>query len=615
MSESTDTVRKSAPPGVTRALMQILAGQRRRYVLALGATVVAVVIEFVAPFVSQAVIDAVTSALDPVRAAQAPPSWFTSWLGGPAWVLEHLGRCVLAMAGLTVVTAWVNLVSGRALALGSERAMAALRARLFDHIQRLPTSYHDEHETGELVQRCTSDIDTIRRFLAGNLVQVWRCLIMIVTVLPLMLSLSVPMTLVALCLTLPIVGFSFLFFRRVKHIFKQADEAEGRLTARLQENLTGIRVVRAFARQEYEEARFAEVNELRRDWHRRLYHVMAVFWSVSDLLGVLQVALIVAVGAYWTWHGHMTFGMLFLFLVWARKYVFPLRSLGRELTEFGKAQVSMGRVLQILETPVESAADHPVSAVPPPPMGLEFCNVTFAYREARPPSLRNVSFQVAAGETVALLGPSGSGKSSVVALLLRLYEHQEGQVRVGGVDTRDLDRHELRRLFAVALQEPYMFSRTVADNIIMGRDGASAREIEIAADIAAIHGSIIEFEEAYQTMVGERGVTLSGGQRQRISLARAVLRQAPVLILDDTLSAVDSETEQQIVSGLNGLGTSTTLVIAHRLSTLQMADRVIVFDHGAIVQQGTHEALLQEEGLYRRLWDLQCRMEEDDDVD
>ncbi len=613
MSRPKDTT-QPAPPGATRALIAILAGQRRRYAIALLATLVAVVLEFMTPFVSQAVIDAVTSALAPERAALTPPSWFTTWLGGNTWVLAHLGHCALAMIGLAALTVVVNLVSGRELAVGSERAMAALRGRLFDHIQRLPASYHDEHETGELVQRCTSDIDTIRRFLGSNLVQVWRCLIMIVTVLPLMLSINVPMTLVALCLTLPIIGFSFVFFRLVKHIFKQADEAEGRLTARLQENLTGIRVVRAFARQEHEEARFAEVNEERRIWHRRLYNVMAVFWSVSDLLGVLQVALIVAVGAYWTWHGRMSFGMLFMFLVWARKYVFPLRSLGRVLTDFGKAQVSMGRVMQILETPVETVDDHPAASVPQPPMGLEFHNVTFRYREGRAPSLDNVSLQVAPGETVALLGPSGSGKSSVVALLLRLYDHQEGQVRVGGVDIRKLDRHELRRLFAVALQEPYMFSRTVADNITMGRDGASAREVESAADVAAIHTSIMEFEEAYETMVGERGVTLSGGQRQRISLARAVLRQAPVLILDDTLSAVDSETEQVIVSGLDGLTKSTTLVIAHRFSTLQMADRVIVFDHGRIVQQGAHEALLQEEGLYRRLWDLQCRME-DDDVD
>jgi ATP-binding cassette subfamily B protein len=617
-AKKQDPPESTAPRGTTRSLLRILAGERWRYVLAFGVMVVGIVADFMAPFLSQAVIDAVTDALDGGPRGTQPVAWITRWLGGHAWVLSHMLDCFVIMLLLSGGGALAALLSGRQIALGSERAMARLRTRLFDHIQRLPLSYHDSLETGELVQRCTSDVETIRRFLATNLAHVWRSVVMVLAVIPMMLSVSLRMSVVALSLTLPVVVFSFVFFSRVKRIFKGADEAEGKLTARLQENLTGIRVVRAFARQGYEAERFAEVNTVRRDWHLRLYRSMATFWAMSDFLGGVQVALIVGFGAYWCWEGSISFGTLFIFMVWAYKYVFPLRSLGRLLTEFGKAQVSMGRVMQILDVDEEPQDEQMVQGaaadVEAEALALEFQDVSFSYDGGEVHQLHNISFRVEPGETVALLGPSGSGKSTIVALLLQLYDLQKGTITVGEQDVSELSLTALRHKFSVALQQPYMFSRTVGDNIVMGRDGASRDEMEHAARVAAIHGSIVDFEDAYETMVGERGVTLSGGQRQRISLARAVLRRASVLILDDTLNAIDSETEQDIVEALGGLKQATTLVIAHRFSTLQMADRVLVLDHGRIVQEGNHEALLQEEGLYKRLWEMQTRMEEGEDV-
>jgi ATP-binding cassette subfamily B protein len=274
----------------------------------------------------------------------------------------------------------------------------------------------------------------------------------------------------------------------------------------------------------------------------------------------------------------------------------------------------MGRVLQILEVEKEPVVAATVPVAGQDAVALEFQNVTFSYDGGTMPHLDDVSFRVAPGETVALLGPSGSGKSTIVALLLQLYRHEQGRILVDGVEVQQIPLEVLRHMFAVALQQPYMFARTVGDNITMGREGASRDEIEHAARVAAIHGAIANFEDAYETMVGERGVTLSGGQRQRISLARAILKQAPIMVLDDTLNAVDSETEQEIVAGLEGLGRPTTLVIAHRLSTLQMADRVLVLEHGRIVQEGNHEELLARDGLYRRLWEMQTRMDEGQDA-
>ncbi len=594
--------------GTMAMLYRLTAGQRHRYALGTVTLVAAIVIEYLVPMIGLAVIDSVIATAAPTRELRS--SWILRQLGGAAGVTPYLWWYAAAMVVLSSVGGGLKFISGRQIVLASETAVANLRRRLYDHVQRLPCGFHDGHETGDLVQRCTSDVETIRRFLAQEIMQIVRSLVLVGTVVPLMLTISVAMTGVAMSMTLPIVVFSAVFFTKVKKTFKKADEAEGKISARLQENLSGIRVVRAFARQEHEISRFDEVNRERHKWQYRLYFVMAFFWSFSDFLGISQVALVLGLGAYWTWTGKLTIGMLYLFMAWAWKYIFPLRGLGRVLTELGKAQVAMGRVLDILDQPVE----QPLPGMEESRIAVQgrivFDHVTFAYGETAP-VLRDASFSIEPGETVALLGPSGCGKTTVLSLLMRLYDCTGGTVLVDGHDVKQLDRVNLRQQVAVALQEPFLFSRTISDNIRVGNARAAEREIRKAAAWACIHDSIEQFEESYATMVGERGVTLSGGQRQRISLARALLRQAPILLLDDTLSAVDSETEQEIIEAIEGRHhQSTTLVVAHRLSTLAMADRILVFDQGRVVQQGTHEELRNRPGLYRRLWHMQCELED-----
>jgi len=594
--------------GTMAMLYRLTAGQRHRYALGTVTLVAAIVIEYLVPMIGLAVIDSVIATAAPTRELRS--SWILRQLGGAAGVTPYLWWYAAAMVVLSSVGGGLKFISGRQIVLASETAVANLRRRLYDHVQRLPCGFHDGHETGDLVQRCTSDVETIRRFLAQEIMQIVRSLVLVGTVVPLMLTISVAMTGVAMSMTLPIVVFSAVFFTKVKKTFKKADEAEGKISARLQENLSGIRVVRAFARQEHEISRFDEVNRERHKWQYRLYFVMAFFWSFSDFLGISQVALVLGLGAYWTWTGKLTIGMLYLFMAWAWKYIFPLRGLGRVLTELGKAQVAMGRVLDILDQPVE----QPLPGMEESRIAVQgrivFDHVTFAYGETAP-VLRDASFSIEPGETVALLGPSGCGKTTVLSLLMRLYDCTGGTVLVDGHDVKQLDRVNLRQQVAVALQEPFLFSRTISDNIRVGNARAAEREIRKAAAWACIHDSIEQFEESYATMVGERGVTLSGGQRQRISLARALLRQAPILLLDDTLSAVDSETEQEIIEAIERRHRqSTTLVVAHRLSTLAMADRILVFDRGRVVQQGTHEELRNRPGLYRRLWHMQCELED-----
>jgi ATP-binding cassette subfamily B protein len=591
-----------------RMLFTLTAGQRYRYLIAMVAMTLGIGVEYLVPMFGQAVIDSLSTLFGEQEPGRV--TYMVRLLGGAEGVVAHLGMIAVVMLGVTAVGGLLNYVAGRQTVKASENVVAALREQLHDHIQHLPCSYHDEHATGDLVQRCVSDVETIRQFLAVYIGQIARSLVLVAAVVPLMLSLSVKMTGVAMCMTLPVIAFSCLFFRKARSAFQKADEAEGKISSRLQENLTGIRVVRAFARQEHEKARFDEANHERRYWNYRLYTLMALFWSMSDFLGVLQLVLILGLGSFWVLKGGMTLGMLYLFVTWTWKYVMPLRQLGRVLTELGKAQVAMGRVLEILHVAPEQA----VAGFTEAPLdgcrgGIEFRDVTFAYG-GETPVLQSLSFAVEPGETIALLGASGSGKTTVLSLLLRFYDVEGGAVLLDGHDVRSLQRRDLRGKFGVALQNPFLYSRSVGDNIRVAHGSASDLDMHDAARSASLHDAVMTFSEEYDTMVGERGVTLSGGQRQRVSLARALIRQSPILLLDDTLSAVDSETEHHILQALEERhGHRTTIVVAHRLSTLRIADRILVFEKGHIIQSGSHAELVAVPGLYRRLWDLQADLE------
>jgi ATP-binding cassette subfamily B protein len=422
-----------------------------------------------------------------------------------------------------------------------------------------------------------------------------------------------------------VIGFSVIFFSRVRDAFKKADEAEGAMHTRLQENLTGIRVVRAFARQDFECEKFGEKNARFRDLRFRMIHLMAWYWSSTDLLTIAQGGVIVVAGTWWISRGQLSVGTLVAFMSYLGMFMWPVRQMGRILTEVGRTTVSLGRLQDILSVPRED----PAAAAPGPAPGAP------APAAARPPdgpaplsgalavnhlafshggdghALKDVSFAVEPGQTLAILGPSGSGKSTLVHLLLRLYDYGSGSIRIDGRELRDLAREEARSLFGVVMQEPFLYSKTVRDNIRLGVVQADDEDVKKAAAFACIHDNILEFEKGYDTLVGERGVTLSGGQRQRMALARAILKDPPILILDDALSAVDTETETLILDALRSRHRRrTTLVIAHRLSTLQSADRIIVLEGGRVVQAGTHERLVREDGLYRRLWEIQGSVRE-----
>lgn len=596
----------------SRNIWVLLKGQRLAYLLAVAALVLSAGLMYIPPLIRMWAIDHVIND----KAVEAPLIGdVIAWLGGRSALARNLWMVGLGMVSATLLSGTLMFLKGRWTAVTAEAVARKLRRRLYDHLQHLPARYFDKAETGDLVQRCSSDVETVRTFLAVSAVDAGRGIIQLAVGLPIMIWVNSTMAIASVALMPVIVIFSGLFFFLVRHRFRQSDEAEAAMTTVLEENLTGIRVVRAFGRGDHESAKFAVKNEeYRRRW-ATVIRLFAVFWSVSDGLCMLQIAIVMTTGAYlmasrWGQPGGLSIGGFIAFMTFVHLFMWPIRQLGRLLADFGKATVSMERINEVLAEQPETNYGSDSAGTVRMAGELEVENLSFAH-ETRP-VLRDVSFRLGKGETLALLGPSGSGKSTLVNLLLRLYDYEQGSIRLDGQELRDLDRRSARSQFGAVLQEPFLYSKSLGDNIRFGGHPADDQQVSEAAKMACVDETIRGFDKGYDTMVGERGVTLSGGQRQRVALARAVLDDPPVLILDDALSAVDTQTEAMILDALRERrGKRTTLLIAHRLSTLMQADRILVLDNGRIVQEGTHKQLLGVEGLYKRLWNIQSSLEDD----
>lgn len=595
--------------GKSRTLWRLTAGERGRYAGAVAALVGGMVLMFLGPLVVRGAIDGLVDqgAAIAVGAAARVARTLREQIG-LSGALVVFG---LAFVGVNALGGAFLYLKGRWAAVASERIIRRLRHRLYEHLQHVPMTYHDKAATGDLVQRCTSDVETVRNFYASQMVDIAQNSLRILIAAPIVIALDWKLGLVSIALMPVIIGSACVFFTKVQGSFKRTDEAEGAMTATLQENLTGIRVVRAFARQDFETERFRAKNDTHRRLHWRLYTLMAAFWASSDLLCFAQSALLLLVGSARVLHGYMTVGTLVAFVTYGQMFIWPVREIGRVLTELGKALVSIGRIEEILGVAEESAPALVRTDLPARVGGhLRLRDVTFAHGEKV--VIDHLSLDVPAGSTLALLGPSGSGKSTVVNLLLRLYDYGSGSITLDGMELKELPPKWVRSQFATVLQEPFLYSKTLRANMKLGRHEASDDEMVAAASLAAIHGTVESFDQKYDTLIGERGVTLSGGQRQRTAIARALLRDAPVLVMDDALSAVDTHTETEILNALKRRrGRHTTILIAHRLSTLMHADQIAVMEKGRIVQLGSHDELVAREGLYRRLWQIQTALEED----
>ncbi|MCB0033233.1 MAG: ABC transporter ATP-binding protein [Anaerolineales bacterium] len=544
----------------------------------------------------------------------------------------------LGFLGLAALQGTFTFLSGRWAAYTAEGIARRVRNYLYDHIQRLTLTYHDQTQTGELIQRATSDVDAFRLFFAEQAIGTGRIMMLFLINWIGILFLNVYLGLMSVLIIPVVILLSVYFFKKVGVAFERFQEQEAVVSNRFQENMTGVRVVKAFARQAYEIERFDRENK---EKYRRgivFGYLHGSFWPLTDIMCAFQMLFGFYLGATMAIDGTISVGTYLAYSGMVIQIIWPIRNLGRLMTQMSTAAVAFGRVSDIVmqdREPLDQGTYIPEKGV----QGhVKFDNVTFAYEAVEHSQamaaantitdmvlaqqkglklgekvLHNISFEVPAGKTVALLGATGSGKSSLINLLPRYYDYNDGSITIDGVELREYPRAYLRQQIGTVQQEPFLFSRTIRENIAYGlnRD-VTDEEVYAAAQAAAVHDVIVTFPEQYNTLVGERGVTLSGGQKQRITLARTLLKNPRILILDDATSSVDTETESQIREALQTLMTNrTTFIIAHRIQSVMTADLILVMHDGQIVQRGTHDELMQEEGIYRRTYDMQARIEDE----
>ncbi|MBQ7171198.1 MAG: ABC transporter ATP-binding protein [Clostridia bacterium] len=525
--------------------------------------------------------------------------------GGVAAVRERfwlIPLAILAAALLAVGSRYLFRLSN---SLGAETLVKRMRDTLFSHIEHLPFSFHRKNQTGDIIQRCTSDVDTVKNFLAEQLTQVFRIVTLLVLSLSFMFSMNAKLSVIALC-SVPILFFySLLFHRKISASFRECDETEGKLSAITQENLTGVRVVRAFGRESFEQKRFAEQNEKYASLWVRLSAVFSFYWGSTDLIAGIQVMLIVLFGAKFVLSGEMLSGEYIAFISYNAMLTWPVRMLGRMIANLSKATVALDRIAYIANTPEER--DEPDAGTPDLRGDIVFDHVSFGY-EGKDELLSDLSLTIPAGSTLGILGGTGSGKSTIAALLDRLYplEEGKGRITIGGTDIKKIQSKWLRQNIGFVLQEPFLFSRSLKENIGITRRDPTEEEIRRAASIACFEETADSFADGFDTFVGERGVTLSGGQKQRAAIARTLMSETPILIFDDSTSALDAETDAKIRAALREkLRGTTVILITHRVQTVMHADRIIVLDRGRIAEEGTHETLSAGNGVYAELCRLQ----------
>ncbi len=588
-----------------------LEGNAARYFGSIGAVVVNVAIGFLTPLVLAETIDAVIGQKRPLAIPGALGQWVER-LGGREFLVRNLWIMGLAMLLLSVLGGVFQFLRGKWMAEASESIAKTMRDKLYSHLQTLPFDYHVKAETGDLIQRCTSDVETIRRFLSSQVIEMFRSVLMIVVALVIMLRMNKLMTLMSMVLIPPLFAFAFLYFKWVVKSFRAADEAEGRMSAVLQENLTGVRVVRAFGREQYEVDKFNKVNNALHDKSVRVNDLLAVYWSGSDLMSMLQTGITLVFGVFLAARGQLLVGEMTVFVSYISMLLWPIRQLGRILSDMGKSLVAFDRIDEILTQKSEEDAPDAIDA--PIDRDIEFRHVGFEY-EAKNPVLKDVSFTVRRGQTVAILGATGSGKSTLMNLLQRLYDVKRGEILIGGVNINKIRKKYLRAHIGLILQEPFLYSRTVRNNVRIVKPDAPDDEVFEVTRTASAHEFIESFEKGYDTPVGERGVTLSGGQKQRVAIARTLLKDNDILIFDDSLSAVDTETDAAIRLALKEKKQGmTTFIISHRLTTLAEADFIVVLEDGRVAQQGTHDELIHQKGLYQRIYQIQSALEEELDA-
>ena len=592
---------KSKTFGRLNMILYFLKGSTGFFVISVLSSFLLSIFQMITPRIVSVTVDSIIGSRPPEYAK------IVSVLGGTQFLKENLWIIALLSAGVGIASTVFRYLSSFYNSKGAESLIKNIRDLLFKKVLHLPLSWHMENRTGDIIQRCTTDTETIRSFIADQLTRLLNILILIAVSLFCVFSIHAKLALLTL-FTIPIVvSYSYVFYKRSSKLFTECDESEGVLSSIAQENLTGSRVVKAFGREAYEKAKFEKQNDDYTSKWVHLCRLLSVYWGTTDFVAGAQIMLVLVLGTVACLNGSLTPGNLISFISYNTMLIWPVRQLGRMISDMSKAGVAVDRIRYIMnsEEELDTGAKKAFSAG-----DIEFKNVSFSYGNCK--VLNNISFKVKKGQVLGIVGATGSGKTTIMLLLTRLCNAQSGNITINGTDINDIELGELRKNIGTVMQEPFLFSGTLAENIAITEKIPDAEKVKAAAAVACLEKTIEGFKEKYETVVGERGITLSGGQKQRTAIARMLMLNSPVMVLDDSLSAVDTETDSKIRANLNdSFGEATVLLISHRLTSLMKADTVIVLSNGKITESGSPDNLLKQNGQFAEIYKMQMTLPEE----
>jgi ATP-binding cassette, subfamily B, bacterial len=585
-----------------KILYRFTEGHRVRYALSFVILFFAIFLLLLSSFLTKVLID--TLLFEP---PSGPVDTFlTALFGGQDFLRANLWLFAVIIIGLGVSRAFMFFSRLLIRGLMDVDIGRSIQLDLFYHIERLPYSYLKKNKSGDLIQTCTRDLDIVRRFLVRQVNSIVYTIFLTVIAFSLLLTVSWEIALSS-TIVLPFMFiYAYFLIKRVRKLFRVTEDSDGLVSAKIEETLSGIRLVKAYNNEPYE---INDFDDHLFDYRKKFIKwrlVSSFFFSSTDILVFGQIALTTAFGLYLTVTGNITTGTLVVALQFVTMVVWPVREVAMTLSNLAQAVASMDRLNLILNQPLEDieSGERPVIKG-----AIRFDNMSFHYDDSDEVFIKNITLDIKPGETVAIMGKTGSGKSTISHLLSRLYDYTSGSITIDGHELKSIAKEHIRRQIATVLQEPFLFSKTIINNLKIANKNASVEDIQKAAQIANIHESIVNFKDGYDTRVGEKGVTLSGGQKQRLVIARTIISKAPILVFDDSLSAVDTETDMNIRTALKKRQEqSTTLIITHRVATAKDADKIVVLEEGKIVQVGHHDQLIKEDGLYKRIFDIQTRM-------
>jgi ATP-binding cassette subfamily B multidrug efflux pump len=524
--------------------------------------------------------------------------------------MQLVGKFILIIAGLTMIRSVFAYAQALLMERTGQKIAYDLRNRLYEHIQKLSSNFFDKHSTGQIMSRMTGDIESIREFLGFGLINLFFCFINFSITVAIYLWISWKLALYVIIPVPFLIVLLIAFGKKVRPAWENIREEMGKLTTVIQENIAGVRVVKAFAREKYEKEKFDNRNKRNLKENLIRANIEANYFPLMDFLGGMTSMLLLCAGGYYVITKHITIGTFTALQWFVFGLVWPIRFSGWLINVMQQAIAAAPRVFEILDAKPKVEESKEAIEIPPGRACIEFENVSYNFPDGQP-ALKDINFSVEPGEKLAIVGSTGSGKSTLLGLIPRFFDPTKGKIKINGVDLREIKLDSLRSSIGIVMQESFLFSDTIRENIAYGNPKAHQEEVEEAAKIARIHSFIKTLPQGYQTRVGERGIGLSGGEKQRVSIARAVLMNPNILLFDEATSSIDTATEREIQDSLNEIMKGrTTLIIAQRLSTIKNADRIIVMDGGEIVEIGTHEELIKEGGYYADIYRLQFKAQE-----